>query len=160
LLAKLLHVALAMGLVAGLIGRTLSLGQARRAPDLASLRQFAALAGRFDGGLVIPCSALVLISGVATAWLQGWPILGFLAGGTTNWVLASLVMFGLISLLVPTVFLPSGRAFDSALRSALSEGCITEELRAALEAPRVRVAHRVEAGLIAGIVVLMVLKPF
>jgi Predicted integral membrane protein (DUF2269) len=160
LIAKLLHVALAMGLVGGLIGRTFALQRARGASDLDAVRQFADLAGAFDRALVIPCSSLVLVSGLATAWIQGWPILGFLVGGTANWVLASLVMFGVVAALVPTVFLPSGGTFDSALQEAAREGRITGDLRAALGNARVARAHRLEAALIAAIIVLMVLKPF
>ena len=49
---------------------------------------------------------LALPSGLITAWTQGYPWLGL----TTGWMLASVVLIVGISLLVPTVFLPRGRA--------------------------------------------------
>jgi Predicted integral membrane protein (DUF2269) len=134
--------------------------RARVATEIAPFAQLSTLAGTFDARLVVPCSQLVLLLGLATAWLEGWPILGFLVGGSANWILVSLALFGVIIALVPTVFLPGGRRFDAALRRALEEGAVTPELRAALDDRRVAWAHRVEAALIPVIVGLMVLKPF
>jgi len=109
---------------------------------------------------VVQGSRLVLIFGLITAWLQGWPILGFLVGGSSNWVFVSLLLFGAITALVPTVFLPAGRAFDAALGAAVASGQVSPDLRHALDDRRVRLAHRFEAVAIFAIVVLMVLKPF
>jgi uncharacterized membrane protein len=160
LLAKLVHVLVGFGLVAGLIGRSIVLHRARHTEDVQLIAELSRLAGTFDRRLVIPGSQLVLVFGVAAAWLQGWPILGFIVGGDSNWVLASLALFLAITALVPTVFLPTGRAFDAALEAAVAHGNMSDELRAALDDRRVRRAHQFEAMAIFTIVILMVVKPF
>ena len=159
LLAKLIHVLVGIGLVAGLVGRTVVLRRARQVDDIRLVAEHARLAGAFDV-LVVQASRLVLVFGLITAWLQGWPILGVLVGGSSNWVFVSLLLFGAITALVPTVFLPAGRAFDAALGAAVASGQVSPELRQALDDRRVRLAHRFEAAAIFAIVALMVLKPF
>ncbi len=61
--------------------------------------------------------------------------------------------------LIPTVLVPRRRRREAALRDAVAAGRITPELRAALEDRGVLRARALEAGLIAAIVILMVLKP-
>jgi len=159
LLAKLVHVLLGIGLVAGLVGRTVVMHRARQVDDVRLIDELAGVAGSFDRRLVIPCSQLVVLLGLATAWLQGWPILGFLVGGTSNWLLAALVLFLGITALVPTVFIPTGKVFEAALRGAVAQGALTSELSDALADRRVRRAHIFEAIAIFAILVLMITKP-
>lgn len=160
ILGKLLHVALALWFVAGLVGRTLALAEARRSSDIVVLSALARLAGRFDRLLVIPGSQAVLVSGLLAAWLEGFPLLGFLQGARANWLLVSLLLFVGITALVPTVFIPSGKVFDQALARAIKAASVTSELTAALNDHRVAWAHRTELLVISVIIVLMVLKPF
>ena len=159
-LGRLLHVVLAMWFVAGLVGRTYALHQARRSDDIPVVARLCELAGGFDRYFVIPGAGGVLTLGLLTAWVGGYPLFGFLQGASTNWLLASLVLFALINALVPTVFIPSGRAFDSAMQQALSKGAVTPGLTAALNNRRVSWAHAIELALVAAIVVLMIAKPF
>ncbi len=159
-LARLLHVVLAMWFVAGLAGRTYALHEARRSDDLRIVARLSHLAGGFDRYFVIPGAGAVLVLGLLTALIGGYPLFGFIQGASANWLLASLVLFGALSALVPTVFIPSGKVFDSAMRQALTAGAVTPGLTAALNSPRVAWAHRLEVILVAAIVVLMVAKPF
>ena len=110
--------------------------------------------------MVIPGYLAVLFLGLGTALLQGYPPLGFIQGGTVNWVLASLALFLGQLALVPTVFIPSGKVFDTALTQARAAGKVTSELSAAFRNRTVELAHRAEFAIVAVIVCLMVLKPF
>ena len=157
---KLLHVVVAMWLVAGLVGRTLALSAARRSEDIALVTELSRLGGRFDRILVIPGAQAVLISGLVAAWLGGYPLFGILQGAHANWLLVSLVLYAAITVMVPTVFLPTGKVFDAAMQRALAAGAVTGDLTAALNNPRVAWAHRAEFVMIGLIVVLMVVKPF
>jgi uncharacterized membrane protein len=159
-LARVLHVVLAMWFVAGLAGRTYTLRAARRSDDIALIARLTELARGFDRYFVIPGSQAVLVLGLLTAWLGGYPLLGFLQGASANWLLASLLLFGLLVAMVPTVFIPSGKVFDSAMQQALVAGEVTTGLTTALNSPRVAWAHRIEFIVVAAIVVLMVAKPF
>jgi hypothetical protein len=152
---KLLHVAVAIGFIAGLIGRAILLRRAARANDVAAAEAFSEAAGPFER-LVILGSALVLPSGLITAWAQGYPWLGL----TTGWMLAAVVLYAIMMVLVPTVFLPRGRRFEAAMARARAQGTVTPELRAAFADPAVAAARTYEVVGVAIIVSLMVLKPF
>ena len=154
-LLKLAHVVLAMILVAGVIGRWVTLRQAQQAEDVETTARFAEAAHPFER-MVVLSSMLILPAGLLTAWAQGYEWLGL----TTGWMLTSTVIYVIASALVPTVFLPRGRAFEAALTAARAGGALTPELRAAFADSRVRAARAFELGGIAVIVALMVLKPF
>jgi uncharacterized membrane protein len=155
LLLKLAHVALAMVLVAGMLGRWLTLRRAERADDVETAARFAEAAHPFER-MVVLSSMLILPAGLLTAWAQGYAWLGL----TTGWMLVSTLIYVAASALVPTVFLPRGRAFEAALADARAGGSVTPALREAFADPAVRAARGFELGGIAVIVALMVLKPF
>lgn len=75
-------------------------------------------------------------------------------------MLVSTLIYAAASALVPTVFLPRGRAFERALEEARAAGSVTPALRDAFRDPQVRAARGFEMIGIAVIVALMVLKPF
>jgi uncharacterized membrane protein len=154
-LLKLVHVALAMVLVAGVIGRWVTLARAQQADDIETTARFTEAAHPFER-MVVTSSMLILPAGLLTAWAQGYEWLGL----TTGWMLASAAIYVAASALVPTVFLPRGRIFESALAEARANGQMTPALREAFTDPRVRAARAFEMGGIAVIVALMVLKPF
>ena len=147
---KLLHVVAGMWLVAGLAGRTQNIGV---------VAEVSRLGGRFDRFLVIPGAQAVLITGLLTAWLGGYPLFGFLQGAHANWLLLSFLLYAAITAMVPTIFLPTGKVFDAAMQQAVSAGSVTPSLTAAFHNQRVAWAHRAELVMIALIVVLMVVKP-
>jgi hypothetical protein len=66
----------------------------------------------------------------------------------------------LTGVLVPTVFLPRGHAFEAALDAAHVRGEVTPELATAFRDPAVVFARTYEALAVGVIVALMVLKPF
>lgn len=160
LAVKLLHVLVGFALVTGIVGRDVTLRRAARATDLGAIHALLDVAGVFERVFVRPASALVLVFGLGTAWLQGTPILGTLAGGSSNWLLVSLLLFVGIALLVPLVFLPRGRAFEAALADANARGHVTPALSAAFRDPAVERARLAEAIGLLVVIALMVLKPF
>src|SRR5439155_1473837 len=141
---KLLHVVAGMWLVAGLAGRTLALAAARHSRDIGVVAEVSRLGGRFDRFLVIPGAQAVLITGLLTAWLGGYPLFGFLQGAHANWLLLSFLLYVAITAMVPTIFLPTGKVFDAAMQQAVSAGSVTPSLTAAFHNQRVAWAHRGE----------------
>ena len=83
-----------------------------------------------------------------------------LAGADDWWLLTSLILFVGLGVLVPTVFLPHGKIFESALDDAKRRGEVTPELHTALRDPAVRNARAIELVVVAVILTLMVTKPF
>lgn len=154
-LLKLTHVALAMALVTGIVGRWLLLAAAQRSERLERTEALLEASDPFELTVRVS-SLLVLVAGMLTAWAQNYPWLGL----TTGWMLASLLLSLGIVVLVPTVFLPKGRRFAVALEGARAAGEVTPELRTSFADPTLRAAHVAELAALAIIVALMVLKPF
>ena len=101
-LVKLAHVFAGFWLVAGLVGRGVTQVKAERTADIGTVKVLIELIGRFDSLMVIPASTAVLALGLVAAWIEGLPILGFLQGAHTNWLLVALVLYLSIMVLVPT----------------------------------------------------------
>jgi hypothetical protein len=156
---KVAHALVGIWFLAGLIGRWITLAQAARATEIASLQALLKLSARFER-VVITGSIAVLVLGISTAVVQGRPFLGPLQGAGFDWLFVSLVLFLSVLPLVPLVFLPRGRVFDAALGDATTRGVLTEELRVAFRDPVVLAAHVYELGAMIVITVLMVAKPF
>ena len=156
LLLKLLHVLAAFGLVTGLVGRAVTFRAAARAGTIEPAAALLGASHWFDARLVIPSFFGVAVTGIVAAWLGhiSWTV-----GGRPSWTLAAVLLFLLPAPLSPTVLVPRRRQREAALRDAVAAGRITPELRAALEDRGVLRARALEAGLIAVIVILMVLKP-
>ena len=159
-LAVVVHVLPVFWLVAGIIGRDTCWAQAARTDDLAALRAMAKLAGIFDRAMVRPATFVVLVTGLAVAPLRGWPILGFLQGGSVNWVLTALLVYLSAIPLIFLVFLPKGRVYRRALEEANASGVVTPALRAAINDPLVGAARGYEFVMIAVLTWLMIAKPF
>lgn len=152
----LAHVASAFWLVAGIVGRDVSLSKARQATDVRDVVAIADVAGRFDRLLVIPGSMAVLVLGLASVWAEH---LNITASGN-RWALAALLLYLSITPFIPLVFVPKGKTFDAALEGAVAQGQITATLTEALHDPLTRVARTYEWIAIALVLVLMVVKPF
>lgn len=159
ILLNLLHVVTAFVLITGILGRGLTMREAGRASDVHVVEALVRLAGRFEIMVRAP-SIAVLAFGLLSAWRTGWPILGFLQGGTVNWILASLVLYLSMIPLIIWLFLPRGRIFEQALEDAVGEGRVTPALRRAFADPVVAAAHVWELIVLGVIIVLMVAKPF
>ena len=160
LIVKLVHVLIAVWFISGLLGRWVALNRAAEAGDVRIAFELSELAGRFERLMVIPGSILVLVFGLVTAWIAGLPVFGFLQGASTNWLLASLILYISTIPLVPLLFLPRGARFGAALSAALERGEVTSELRAAFVDPAVRAGHIYEFVVVFVVLALMVLKPF
>ena len=115
MILNLLHVLTAFLLVSGIVGRGLALRDAARADEIHTLAALVRLGGRFEALVRAPSIALLGL-GLLAAWRGGWPILGFLQGGSANWILVSLVLYLTLVPLILWVFLPRGRVFEGALR--------------------------------------------
>jgi Predicted integral membrane protein (DUF2269) len=150
-----LHVVTAFFLVAGLIGRGIVLGRARRSSDLQEIDVLLPVADRFEK-IVIPSSGVILVLGLLAMWAQDRPL--FTDG--EYWLLASLVLYLSLIPLVPLIFLPRGRVFAATLDDARHRGSVTSELTAAFHDPWVAFARTYEMVVIAIVIALMILKPF
>jgi hypothetical protein len=156
----LLHILSAFAMIAGLVGREFTRAYARRQNEIKTFIQLIGLSGWFESKLVIPGSTAVLVLGLLTAWVRGWPLLGVLQGSAINWPFVSLLLYLIIIPLIVFIFIPRGKIFEQKLATAQSQGVITPELSAAMDDPIVRAAHIVEALLVLFIIYLMVMKPF
>lgn len=160
IVTKLLHVLTVIWFISGLLGRWLALGQAAKTTNVQTVSDLLKLSGIFERRMVIPGWQAVFLLGLVTAWLQGWPLLGFLQGANSNWVLVAIVLFLTQLPLVPFVFLPRGRIFGQALEQSVSQGQVTPELTAAFSDRAVYASHIYELVSTFAIIVLMVTKPF
>jgi uncharacterized membrane protein len=154
----LLHVVLAVAFIAGLVGRAVAFRHARDAASLEATAALMRVSDWFDRHLVVPCSVLVLLTGIAVSWLGHWPLLT--AAGRPTWLLASLILLLLMVVLVPTVLIPERARREAALAEALGAGRRTPELEGALRRSIVVRVRRLELAIVGAVLALMVLKPF
>jgi hypothetical protein len=94
-----------------------------------------------------------LLFGLLTAWTLGIPLLGFLQGAQSNWLLGSLLLYLGTILLVPFIFIPRVKLFAAALEEASAQGTVTNGLQAAFADPAARAAHIYE---FAAIILLLI----
>jgi len=158
---KPMHVLAAFWFISGVVARDFSFWRAARSTDVRAVYALLHLSEFFERSAVISGGAVVLVFGLVTAWLQGWPILGFLQGGTSNWVLVSLLLFvGAGAVIGPLRLVPRRKQRAAAAEEALAQGTMTEALRLALNDQVVSRYRAAELLALVVIVVLMVVKPF
>lgn len=114
----------------------------------------------FDRLMVIPGSLVVLVLGLITAWLGGWPILGFLTGNDSNWLLVALILYLSPIPFIPLYLAPRRKVRHVLIERAKAENEVSAELAAALSDPGVLAFRRFEMAVVVAVVVLMVMKPF
>jgi hypothetical protein len=158
-LLKVTHAVLGVWIIAGLVGRWVTLGQASRATDIAALHTLLGLSDRFER-LVIRLPGIVLVLGIGTAIAQSRAFLGPLQGASFDWLFAALLLYLSVLPIIPIVFLPRGKVFAAALAEATAEGRVTERLTTAFHDPVVYAAHVYEVAAIVGVFILMITKPF
>lgn len=122
LFVKLLHILAGTMMIVGIIGRGITRIQAAKVKNIHDFDLLIQLGARFENQLVIPGSNLVLLLGLGVAWLRGWPILGFLQGASSNWLLVSILLYLTMVPLIIFVFIPCGKLFAAALQTALGQG--------------------------------------
>jgi hypothetical protein len=158
-LLKLTHAIFGVWFLAALFGRWVTLAVAARATDVRAIPPMLTVSSRFEQMVrTVPLAVLAL--GIATAISQGRPFLGPLQGAPVDWLFASLLIFLSPLPLVPLVFLPRGRIFESALEEATQAGQITPGLNAAFRDRVVLAGHAYELGAMLVVLALMIAKPF
>ena len=160
-LMKLLHVLAAFWMISGVIGRGFTFLQARRTSDVHAVRALLHVSEWFERYAVIAASFAVLLFGLIVTWMQKWPLLGFLQGSSSNWLLVSSILFvGISAVIAPLRLIARRRERTRALEEALAQGTVTLRLMAALN-DRVVIGFRLlELIILVVIIVLMVTKPF
>ncbi len=160
LFMKLLHVLSAILFIGGMLGRGLAFAGARRATDITVAHTLLTMSEQFEKLMVRPGSEIVFVFGLLTAWLERQPLFAVFSGARPNWLFTALVLYLLTIPLVIFVLMPATRRRRRAVEEALAAGCITPELRAALESRSVLITRNAELAIILIVVSLMVLKPF
>ena len=150
---KVLHAVIGVWIIAGLVGRWVTLGQAARSDDIAAVHTLLRLSDRFEW-IVVRMPPVVLLLA------QGLPFLGPFQGAPVDWLFVSIVIYLSIIPVIPLVFLPRGKVFAAALAEATDAGVVTPNLTAAFRDPVVFGAHVYELAVIVGVFVLMITKPF
>ena len=156
---KVVHAVLGVWIVAGLVGRWVTLRQAASSTDIAAVHTLLRLSDRFEW-MAIRIPPVVLVLGIATAIAQGRPFLGPFQGAPVDWLFVSLVIYLSILPVIPLVFLPRGKVFEAALAEATAAGRVTKALTAGFRDPVVFAAHVYELAVIVVVFVLMITKPF
>ena len=161
LLMKLMHVLAAFWMISGVVGRGLAFWQAGKAKDVKAIHALLQVSEFFERYAVIPVSVAVLAFGLILTWMQKWPLLGFLQGSPSNWLLVSFILFvGISALIGPLGLVARRRERTHAMQEALAQGTITLRLLAALNDKVVIRFRTVEFVILVIIIVLMVTKPF
>jgi len=160
LIVRFVHIAGAILFVGGLAARQLVRSVGARAGDVQALLAITQAAGRVERLMVIPGNTIVVVFGIILALMTKAPLLGFLQGSPTNWLLVSLVVLLLGGGVVPLVFVPRGKMFEMALEEAVASGRITPELEESLHDRTVVLLHTLELAAVIFVMILMVFKPF
>lgn len=159
-LVRLFHIGSAIVFIGGIIGRQVVRSLAEKTEDVEVFATLSQAAGKIESRMVIPGNLAVIGFGIVYAFMLHAPILGFLQGASSNWLLVCNLLLVLGMLLVPFFYLPRGRKFDQALQAALAQNEMTPELRESIEDPHVRLVHTLEISSLVIIVILMVFRPF
>ncbi len=160
LLVKYFHILSVIMMIGGMFARQLVRRMAKNQADVRLVAPLTHLAGRLDRLMVIPGSNATLVFGVVLALIGRQPIFGFLQGSSANWLLAANILLVCVLVIVFSVFVPHNKKLAVILQGALAAGQITAELRAALDDPRLALAHHFEEAATLVITALMVFNPF
>jgi uncharacterized membrane protein len=158
---KLMHVLAAFWMMSGVVGRDFAFWQAGRSKDVQAVRALLQISEFFERYAVIPVSVAVLIFGLILTWMQKWPLLGFLQGANSNWLLVSFLLFiGISAVIAPLRLVARRRERTQALEEAMAQGALTPRLMTAIHDKVVTRFRAVELILLVFIIILMVTKPF
>jgi len=157
-LFKLLHIASAIWLVGGLLGRAIALVAVRQASSMPTLKATADVGGRIEDFMIAPGSLAVIVTGIATALAGGLSLFGPFGGGPL-WIFVPFVLM-IFAVVTTPLLLARDRRWGQALQQAASEGRITESLRHYLRSDTMLRRYGPDITFAGLIVILMVLKPF
>lgn len=155
-----LHIVSVIALIGGSVALGLALAAARQQQDVRMAAAAARVVMRIQMIMVQPGSIATIVTGVILALVAGVPIVGFLQGASKNWLLVANLFLIANLVIVATVMQPGGKAIGAAMGEAMGKGEITPALRAALDNPRLDMAHKVTLAFSLLIALLMVFKPF
>jgi uncharacterized membrane protein len=156
----LLHVLSAGWFVSGLVGRAVTWRYAREATVASTTVALLRASEYFDRMMVIPGSMVILVLGLLAAWQGGWPVLGFIAGSDSNWLLVSLILYLSLVPFVPLYLVPRRKIRNALIARAGAEDQLSPELTAALNDAGVLAYRRAELVVVIAVAGLMVTKPF
>src|SRR5690349_18634992 len=126
ILMKLFHVLAAFWMISGVVGRGITFWQAGRAKDVQAVHALLQISEFFERYAVIPVSVAVLLFGLIVTWMQKWPLLGFLQGSPTNWLLLSFLLFiGISAFIGPLRLVARRKERTQALEESLAQRTIT-----------------------------------
>ncbi|MBI5566631.1 MAG: DUF2269 family protein, partial [Chloroflexi bacterium] len=148
------------GLVTGIVGRNITFVQAAKTTNIETAYALLRASEIFERRFVFPMSGAVLVLGLITAWSASWPLLGFLQGMATNWLLLSLILTVAMGAAAPIMLGPRRRIRLKLLEDAHAQGTLTPALTAALNDPFLLRFRYLEFGGVLIVIGLMVLKPF
>jgi hypothetical protein len=157
-LFKLLHVASAIWLVGGLLGRAVALVAVRRASAMPIVKALADVSGRIEDFMIAPGSLAVIVTGVATALAGGLSLFGPFGGGPL-WIFVPFLLM-IAAVITTPLLLARDRRWGQALQTAALEGKVTQELRHYLQGDTMLRRYAPDITFAGLIVILMVLKPF
>jgi uncharacterized membrane protein len=146
-LAIVAHVLAAFWFVAGYVGTNVLTEIARRAPSHQARVAALGLSDQFDRWLYQRGGTAVLLTGLLSWWVFGYPL-------TTPWILASIALVIGIALLTGFYWRSYGLRVNAAI--AAGDPSATE---AVLTEPRAVLFSRLENLAVLAIIVLMVLRP-
>ena len=155
-----LHILSVIALIGGSVALGLALSAARQQQDVRMAGALARIVARLQMTMVQPGSIATIVTGIVLALVAGVPIVGFLQGGAKHWLLVANILLVANLVIVATVMAPGGKAIGAAMGEAMSKGAITPALRAALDNPRMDLAHKTTLAFSLLIALLMVFKPF
>ena len=142
------------------VGRNITFGQAAKTANLPAILALLQVSEAFERWLFFPAYGAVFLFGLVTAWVQGWPILGFLQGANSNWLLVSLLLWLGLGLVVPVYLGPRRKQRAAVVEEARAQNKITPKLTAALNDKVVPMIRSIELIGFGVIIILMVTKPF
>ncbi|HEY3474263.1 MAG TPA: DUF2269 family protein [Anaerolineales bacterium] len=126
LFVKLLHVLAAFWLISGVVGRDFAFWRAGKATSVQAIQALLQVSDFFECYAVIPVSVAVLVLGLIITSMQKWPLLGFLQGASSNWLLVSSFLFLSISAVIGPLRLVARRTERTrALEEALAQEAVT-----------------------------------
>lgn len=161
LIMKLFHVLAAFWFVSGIVGRDFTFWQAGKASSPQAVHSLLQVSDFFERYAVIPVGSVLALFGLIITFLQRWPLLGFLQGSSSNWLLVSVILYlGGTLAIIPLRLVARRKERTRATDEALAQGIITPELTAALNDKVVVRFRMVELIVLIIIIILMVTKPF
>src|SRR5512146_942216 len=141
---KFLHILSVAVFVGAIFARQLVRRSAKQATDVRTLAGLLRAARKMDTLMVGPGSTAATLLGIPLALIGQIPILGFLQGGSQNWLLVSNILLLGTMAAVPAIFVPWGKRLEPLIEAALARDEVTSELQAEMENGVVKLAHLYE----------------